>query len=159
MRLLPHRPVECETVARFLVPPHRLHQGARLMARGNFRSISDGLTANQRFRKRHGTESDRKGVEQWRKDNPSQSLDNQLRKYGIDSFDFNAMLIEQGGVCKICGKPETGKRKRLSVDHCHKTGVIRGLLCNTCNLAIGWFNHDPELIRAALRYLECKPVG
>ncbi len=79
------------------------------------------------------------------------------QRYGITVDRFNSILESQGGVCLICREPETGRqhnRKRLSVDHCHKTGKIRGLLCGRCNRAIGLFKDSPMLVRAASIYLE-----
>jgi len=64
------------------------------------------------------------------------------------------MLADQNGVCAICRLPPTGRRKYLTVDHCHLTGRIRGLLHVKCNSAIGNLNDDPELLRSALDYLE-----
>lgn len=75
-----------------------------------------------------------------------------LKQYGLTIEDYNALLEKQGGVCAICSNVcSTGKR--LSVDHDHDTGRVRGLLCSTCNRGIGMLRDDPELIRAALRYL------
>jgi len=79
--------------------------------------------------------------------------------YGMTLEEFEQRLEEQGGVCAICKQPETGcsrqgRVKRLSVDHDHKTGKIRGLICNGCNRALGYFNDDPEKMRAAIDYLE-----
>ena len=78
------------------------------------------------------------------------------RMYGID---YAAMNLAQDGVCAICKKPELNRSngpnpKRLSVDHCHETGAVRGLLCNNCNRAIGLLGDDPALLRAAVEYLE-----
>lgn len=67
--------------------------------------------------------------------------DRQYQKmYGISVDDYNRMLEEQGGVCKICGtdKPNTAGKKYFAIDHCHSTGVVRGLLCNVCNVAVGF---------------------
>ena len=44
--------------------------------------------------------------------------------------------------------------KRLAVDHCHKTGKIRGLLCTKCNIGLGYFNDDVILLKNSIRYLE-----
>lgn len=74
------------------------------------------------------------------------------RRYGITEEEYSRMFKGQGGVCKICGRPEL-KRKHLSVDHCHTTGVVRGLLCNACNVAIGHMQDDPELLIKAAEYL------
>lgn len=82
------------------------------------------------------------------------------RKYGISLDDYIAMLERQGGVCAICRMPETSRHRRgtgdvrrLSVDHCHETGVVRGLLCWRCNAGIGKFEDDPALLALALAYL------
>lgn len=75
-------------------------------------------------------------------------------KFGISIEDYNAMLLEQKGKCFICGGDEVGKqKKRLSVDHCHKTGEIRKLLCSRCNLALGLFGDNPEHFMRAYFYL------
>ena len=78
---------------------------------------------------------------------------------GIDAYRYQDMLQEQNGVCAICDKPEkhrdgySGKPKDLAVDHCHKTGAVRALLCSACNTALGLFNDDPELLAKARSYV------
>ena len=62
------------------------------------------------------------------------------------------MLEQQDGKCAIC-KSEDSKGKRFSVDHNHKTGEVRGLLCNPCNVAIGLLKDSPEVIDSAKEYL------
>lgn len=70
------------------------------------------------------------------------------------------MVEAQDGLCAICGRPETtrscasGEPRRLSVDHDHVTGQVRGLLCHGCNVAIGHFGDDVEVLLSAVRYLE-----
>lgn len=79
---------------------------------------------------------------------------------GFTIEDYQQMLDRQQGLCASCHKPETAfdKRhqalRRLTVDHCHKTGKIRGLLCTRCNRALGFLEDDAELVRGLLRYIE-----
>lgn len=81
------------------------------------------------------------------------SRDAQLRtSYGISEYDYNRILKEQNDVCKICGGVSKDG-KPLHVDHCHKTGRIRGLLCSLCNLGLGAFRDSSELLILASRYL------
>ena len=80
-------------------------------------------------------------------------------KYGITPDQYDELLKSQGGVCAICGKVDTrrraqGERQKLAVDHCHKSGRIRGLLCMRCNTGLGHFKDDLLLLSAAQRYLE-----
>lgn len=64
------------------------------------------------------------------------------------------MEEEQGGVCAICGNPETDKRNhRLAVDHCHETDKIRGLLCKSCNIGLGMFKDNTNNLTRAVAYL------
>jgi hypothetical protein len=74
------------------------------------------------------------------------------KRYKLSSEDYNALLISQGGVCAICGRPSTNGR-RLHIDHCHTTGRVRGLLCLSCNRGIGYFGDDPARIQSAAAYL------
>lgn len=72
-----------------------------------------------------------------------EAFDRYLRhKFNITADDYNKMLHDQEHCCFICGKAETvlqlGKHPRLSVDHCHKTGKVRSLLCYSCNHLIGF---------------------
>lgn len=74
-------------------------------------------------------------------------------KYGITNAEYQALAIKQQGLCAICGGPPTKKRLSLAVDHCHSTGIIRGLLCDLCNRGLGQFKDSIELLEKALRYL------
>lgn len=76
--------------------------------------------------------------------------------YGITHADYEALLESQGGACAICGatSPRKTNKKHFSVDHCHDTGKVRGILCDPCNNGLGRFNDDPQLLRSALEYLE-----
>lgn len=82
-----------------------------------------------------------------------------LKMYGLNQESYAALLAEQGGACAICELPErvidarTGEPRRLSVDHCHTTGRVRGLLCGRCNRSIGQFADDHERLMRASEYL------
>lgn len=85
-----------------------------------------------------------------------------LRKFGITLEEYNALLIKQNGVCAICQCKEKAKSvkgdriKELAVDHSHKTGKIRGLLCMSCNKGLGSFDDDINKLYLAIKYLEEK---
>lgn len=80
-----------------------------------------------------------------------------LRKtYGVESSDVDAQLALQGGVCAICGKAPSEK-KGLSLDHNHDCGSPRGMLCDSCNLALGLFQDDVLLLSLAIEYLKNPP--
>ena len=87
-----------------------------------------------------------------------ENVSKRLKKYGIDLSQYNQMLFNQGGVCAICGEPEVakykGRTKPLSVDHCHETDKIRGLLCNSCNKGIGFLKDDIDIMASAISYLQ-----
>lgn len=75
-----------------------------------------------------------------------------FKRYGITKEEYQDMLKEQSGKCRICDSlPKEGKR--LDVDHCHSTQNVRGLLCNNCNRGLGHFKDSPVLLVEALRYL------
>lgn len=95
----------------------------------------------------------RENVRRWRENNPEKSKaasrKQNLGQYGLTLADFEALNRKQNGLCCICQKT-CSKHKVLSVDHCHKTGRVRGLLCDGCNKGLGHFKDDfSTLIRAA----------
>jgi len=72
-------------------------------------------------------------------------------KFGIGLHQYQAILEEQGGLCYLCGQNDF---RNLAVDHCHKTGKVRRLLCSNCNMGLGKFNDNPDLLRKAANYVE-----
>lgn len=76
-----------------------------------------------------------------------------LRDYGLERDEYYALLERQGHVCAICRKPDATTKGILSVDHCHETKRVRGLLCHYCNVALGMFRDDPELLARAAQYV------
>jgi hypothetical protein len=78
-----------------------------------------------------------------------------MRSYGITQEQYDRWLAEQSGRCAICrGLAEESRYGVLAVDHCHNKGHVRGLLCDRCNMLLGRWKHDPELLRRAAEYLE-----
>ena len=80
------------------------------------------------------------------------------RLYNLTPAAYDALVLKQGGLCAACGNPETvskrGRPPSLCVDHDHTTGVVRGLLCNRCNQALGLLQDDPDRIRGLLSYVQ-----
>lgn len=77
------------------------------------------------------------------------------RNHGITTDDYNKMFNEQNGCCKICDTHQSEFKQALSVDHCHLTNKIRGLLCDACNLGLGKFKDKIDLLEKAIDYLKC----
>jgi hypothetical protein len=73
-----------------------------------------------------------------------------IEKYGITTKYYKSLYDHQGGACAICKT----RQMPLGVDHDHKTGLIRGLLCDSCNKIIGFAYDSPEVLTAAADYLE-----
>ena len=74
---------------------------------------------------------------------------------GFSHEDYLSMLEEQHGCCAICGGLEPSDyKRRLSVDHDHKTGKIRGLLCMKCNSGLGMFDDSETILLNAIKYLK-----
>lgn len=98
--------------------------------------------------------------------NKDKFLNRRLRtNYGLTLDEYRTMSEKQNNKCAVCNKVETsidirsGKIKLLSVDHCHKTNKIRGLLCNNCNKAEGLLKGNPAIIRKLADYIEIHSVG
>jgi hypothetical protein len=75
------------------------------------------------------------------------------RKYGLTPEQLESMSVRAGHACEICRKTESEIGKRLSIDHCHRTGAVRGLLCDSCNHTLGKMRESPELLERAAAYL------
>lgn len=76
--------------------------------------------------------------------------------YGMTLVEYDRMLEGQEGVCKLCGGPPGGSHGRFHVDHNHKTGEVRGLLCYKCNIGLGSFDDSPDKLAKAISYLTCR---
>jgi hypothetical protein len=81
------------------------------------------------------------------------------RKYNLDYSLFLELLTQQNGKCAICEKEfEITSRSHPDVDHCHNTGIVRGLLCRKCNTGIGLLNHDTNNLKRAVKYLHVTSI-
>ena len=108
--------------------------------------------------KKKMTASSIRSAKRLRAENPERykqlDRENGLKRYGITQADYDRMLAAQGGHCAIC--PSTipgGNGIYFSVDHCHITGKVRGLLCHFCNVGLGHFNHDISRMQRGIDYL------
>lgn len=90
----------------------------------------------------------------WGKNNPhKRSMYEAKNRYGITEDEYKKLYKAQNGKCAICETPESELKRRLHIDHDHKTGKIRGLLCFLCNAGMGKFKDDPVLLKKAQEYL------
>ena len=74
--------------------------------------------------------------------------------YGVSKDWYEKKLIEQGGRCAICGNYSSAYRRRFAIDHCHISGITRGLLCIRCNAGIGQFKDNEQNLINAIEYLK-----
>ena len=72
-----------------------------------------------------------------------------LRRCNLTRQEYEGMIDQQGNCCGICGK----HLDKPYIDHCHKTGKVRGVLCNKCNWGLGMFDDDIDLLASATSYL------
>jgi hypothetical protein len=138
-----------------------------------YKNRSDCIPCNKEYRRRYYAMNRRAAIERarrWQEKNRERHVAKQrlyrhqnreriqranrsrhlVKKYGITLDEYEALSESQNHLCQICGDTEEGG---LHVDHDHRTGEIRGLLCGRCNKAIGLFDDDPTRVLAAERYL------
>jgi len=75
------------------------------------------------------------------------------RKYGLTPSEADLLLIEQGGTCAICKKAHWNGKAPF-IDHDHKTEKVRGVLCNSCNMALGFLRDNIEIAQGVVEYLK-----
>lgn len=107
-----------------------------------YRTSEAGRAVRLAYRKGKGLEGRKTDLKRWYF----------KRIYGISIEDVSAMIAEQGNLCAICKQRPEGIRP-LAVDHCHKTGKVRAMLCDKCNRGIGFLRDSPEIIQSALDYV------
>lgn len=108
-------------------------------------------------------ECNKKECKQYRKSNPiitshKERIGWLRRTYNITLEEYQKIFDAQNGVCYICKQPETCRAKNgiknLAVDHCHKTGKVRGLLCTNCNKTLGNVKDNIGLLQKMVAYLK-----
>jgi len=104
---------------------------------------------------------------EWESRNPEKSKETsrksahkfRLKAAGWDPNTYENLVTEHGEVCQICSVGPAGPGLHLAIGHDHVTGNIRGLLCNSCNIALGNFGDDPERLASAINYLAPYQTG
>jgi hypothetical protein len=81
-----------------------------------------------------------------------------MYKYGITLEEYNRLKEQQGNLCAICGIDGSTIDREFDVDHSHKTGEVRGLLCSKCNKGLGLFNDDINLLEKSINYLKLREL-
>lgn len=104
------------------------------------------------YKKIHG-ERIQNQIREWVAIHPEAQRDYNLRKFGVTPEQYEIQLQKQNGVCACC-KQKCKSGRRLAIDHDHKTGRLRGLLCSSCNLGIGNLGDTIEGVQMALDYLK-----
>lgn len=120
------------------------------------KSILEFYFRDKKTGRRHSAckECDKERVKARHLENPDRTKNNDLmRTYGITLEEHTRMFEEQNGVCYLCKKPGDGRWKKLCVDHDHKTGKVRKLLCRSCNTALGQVGDNVDLLKAMIEYL------
>lgn len=92
-------------------------------------------------------------LKHWHNLDDKKKHSNWIRRYGITADEYTNMFESQNGKCKICSQ-ECPTGRVLAVDHCHKTGKVRGLLCTKCNTALGMLNDNIKYFEIAIEYLK-----
>ena len=77
-----------------------------------------------------------------------------LKRHGITQVEYDRKLAAQGGRCALCLRPDNLPYAHFAIDHDHRTGAFRGLLCTQCNRALGLFYEDAAQLRAAADYID-----
>lgn len=134
----------------------------RTKAQRKYRQSETGKAARKKaYQKYRNSPNGKKAI---RKNNTKYKKTNRLRVNALQSkrrlermfggthLQYNVMLKQQNGGCAICGGINANGT-RLAIDHCHKTGKNRGLLCGRCNLALGGFYDDVNILASAIKYL------
>jgi hypothetical protein len=118
----------------------------------------------EQIRKKEYYQKNRESIIERRKNKPKTSKEKRFQytikhKYGITVEEYEAWYIVQRGRCYICDKPfvEGDTWRKICIDHNHKTGEMRSLLCKKCNLGLSFFDEDPDILTRAALYIKGEP--
>ena len=137
------------------IPAERTELHIQRISAANQKAWRAKLIGTERKCRTCGTGFELNDLKRWYCSKPCQRMYAQIRRYGLTVEEFREMLARQANLCAICGGPWRGwNGQNPHIDHCHTTGRVRGLLCASCNSAIGRFGDDPALLRRAADYLE-----
>jgi hypothetical protein len=81
-------------------------------------------------------------------------VSNLKNKYNLTLDQYNKMLSDQNNSCKVCNTHESKLTRKLSVDHCHTTGKVRGMLCSACNTSLGQLKEDTKIMQKLIEYVK-----
>ena len=111
--------------------------------------------ANAKYRAQPGYLAQRRAYKSTQKAKDARRNQLLVKNFGITLDQYNVILEKQGGVCAICLKHSEKGKRSLALDHDHRNGKIRGLLCRFCNQAIGQLDDDVDRLIRAIKYLQC----
>lgn len=103
-----------------------------------------------RWKKKHPSAVKSYGAKRYASRKEQQADYTRRKKYGIGNQEMQAMLQAQAGCCAICERDH----EQFHIDHDHRTGRVRQILCRHCNTGLGFFQDDPVLLRCAATYVE-----
>jgi hypothetical protein len=141
------------------IPAERTEQHIQRLSAANQAAWRAKLIGTERKCRTCGAGFVLDDLKRWYCSKPCQRMYAQVRRYGLTVEEFRAMLARQENLCAVCGGPWRGwNGQNPHIDHDHATGRVRGLLCASCNSAIGRFGDDPVLLRRAADYLESSAI-
>lgn len=106
---------------------------------------------------KNNLERNRKTKKDWYKINSKRLLLKRIKQeYGLSEQEYNGLIEKQKNKCAVCGTSDVKMNhcKRLVIDHCHKTGKVRGLLCNHCNTALAAVNDNVDTLKKLIKYVK-----
>ncbi len=131
----------------------------RAQARARYAANPEKMRAAQRAQYAADPVKQSGWTRAWQAAHPDQVRATQRKRhlrrwYGLTPGQYDRMFAEQSGACAVCLSPFAGQKKRPHVDHCHRTGKVRALLCSNCNTALGYARDRPDILRTLADYIE-----